>query len=556
MTTRKKTIVTYSISVVFLLLFFAVFYNTLCIEVHDNLDQTTAWLNLLKENEAFFSSNDKILPFMNGLQRSLFSPETQLINILYLLFPPLLYHIVVIILKFSIAFFSFNLLAKYLVRNYDDIAWFVLILSVSFGLIPGYENLYFAIASLPLITYLYIRFLDERRLFLLSCIFLYPILSDITRFGMFILFFMGVHSIVLFFQKKYTQMLGSALSVFVLTLGYILVEYRLIYSMILAKEPSMRKATILIPERNFIKVFFEGLLHGQYHFYSFSYIFLLFIFYLIYIVKKKKLSLNKDVVIVASIIVFNCFLYALYLTTDFSNFLGDIISPLAGWNFYRSLWFNAFLWHLLAVLLIQNTYPYIKKNVLFFFCCIQLSFVVISPVYGNFFYYTLKGNISSLNKHTLSHKEFYSENLFKDIKQKINYKNDQKVLAYGFHPAVLTFNGFFTVDGYHNAYYLKDKLRFRKLIEPGLNLSEKNKKYFDDWGGRAYVFSEEVSYRPTREKHDSEVGLPINYDIAREMDIKYVISNYPLKPEKNLVMKGIYTADRSPYVIRVYSIVY
>ena len=74
-------------------------------------------------------------------------------------------------------------------------------------------------------------------------------------------------------------------------------------------------------------------------------------------------------------------------------------------------------------------------------------------------YEILKGKESN----DLSYGEFYSEELFAKAKEDIGY-NGEWSAAYGFHPAILEYNGISTLDGYLGFYSQDYKDRFRKVI--------------------------------------------------------------------------------------------
>ena len=58
-------------------------------------------------------------------------------------------------------------------------------------------------------------------------------------------------------------------------------------------------------------------------------------------------------------------------------------------------------------------------------------------------------------------------------------------------PAVALEAGFYCIDGYSNNYSLEYKHEFRGIIEEELEKCPAMKGYFDDWGSRCYLFTEE-----------------------------------------------------------------
>ena len=127
-------------------------------------------------------------------------------------------------------------------------------------------------------------------------------------------------------------------------------------------------------------------------------------------------------------------------------------------------------------------------------------------------------------------------------------------MAYGMHPAVIEYNGIATLDGYHSFYPERYKRKFRRLIAPDLDLDEPNRKYFDYWGGRAYLFSNEINYQPVRDMGIDSARLNIAPDVFREMGGVYIFSRVAISNATELGLKsaGIYMDKESPYTIYVY----
>ena len=66
------------------------------------------------------------------------------------------------------------------------------------------------------------------------------------------------------------------------------------------------------------------------------------------------------------------------------------------------------------------------------------------------------------------------------------------------------------------------KIRFRKIIEQELEKNEILRKYFDDWGNRAYIF------------YSDKENLALNFKGAKDLNVKYVISAFKIY-DKNLI---------------------
>lgn len=159
----------------------------------------------------------------------------------------------------------------------------------------------------------------------------------------------------------------------------------------------------------------------------------------------------------------------------------------------------------------------------------------------------------------LNYEEFYSKDLFSVIKDDLNY-NGEYSAAYGFHPAVLTYNGISTLDGYLGMYSQEYKESFREIIAPALEKSSYYQNYYDTWGARAYIFPgfDSSSYLPSRSLTLPDSKLYINTDAFRELNGVYLFSRFEISNAKELSLKltgqSPYTLENSPYRIYVYHV--
>ena len=154
----------------------------------------------------------------------------------------------------------------------------------------------------------------------------------------------------------------------------------------------------------------------------------------------------------------------------------------------------------------------------------------------------------------ISYKEFYAENLFNIIKNDINY-SDERVIALGYHPSILMYNGFNCIDGYNNAYPLDYMQRFRTLITPEFEVNQWAKEYYDSWGGRMYLFNSNLSFEPTRDKHTLPIKLNIDMDVFRnDFQGVYILSRAEISNNKELGLRFIqqYHDKDSIYTIFLY----
>jgi len=185
--------------------------------------------------------------------------------------------------------------------------------------------------------------------------------------------------------------------------------------------------------------------------------------------------------------------------------------------------------------------------------------VVFTPANYNDFYYTCYYTAFSHLKGTdvdmLNYREFYSEDLFDEIKEEIDY-NGEYAVAYGFHPGVLTYNGISALDGYLGFYAQEYKENFRKIIAPALEKSTYYESYFDSWGARAYIYPgfDTSSYLPSRYLTLPDNNLYIDTEAFKALNGVYVFSRFEVAnaDELSLSLAGTFTDENSPYTMYVY----
>jgi len=162
-----------------------------------------------------------------------------------------------------------------------------------------------------------------------------------------------------------------------------------------------------------------------------------------------------------------------------------VLPFLDGINYSRICFFNRMIfhcWFAFSLITISKIFSGKKFRVITsLIACAQIAAVLsFSGIYG-YSYLNLNRNELLQNgpsNHCMTFREFYSENLFDEIKADLKY-NGEGVAALGYHPGVLIYNGFSTIDGYNNFYPLKRALEFREIIEPQLNRNAKHKEYYD-----------------------------------------------------------------------------
>lgn len=556
--------------VIVTLIYLVIMGDGIYLQVHDNLDSNTVYYKILKERSLYWSLGTKV-PFLGGIDRNYLYSDLKLYTWLHMLFPNLTAIIIGWYLKIGMSILGFFQLGKTIFGGSKDRNIFIAC-GLIYGILPTFPTTPFGFASLPILMtvmlLLYRRF-EWKYFFILL---LYPVLSDFPLFGVFICGYVVVFFIIDWIVEKKAAW-RFIIAVVAIVAGYVITEWRLFYIMLFSQEESLRTTMVTQYEGWFgaAKLFVKSFLIGHYHSGSSHTLIVLpacFVYFVSlnwkYIKDRTWKSILSDpfnwIMVWQG---FNCVVYAVDSMEWFDALTGTLIPPLRGFSYARTLWFSPFLWYFaFMMLLCRISWKTIGK---FMLCQIALIVVCLYPnTYNHIFYNCAMIGVYIIGKerfeqikgnqlNMLSYKEFYSVDLFDKIKEEIGY-NDEWSIAYGMHPAVINYNGIASLDGYLS-YYSKDyKDQFRKLIAPDLDEDPEHADYFDSWGGRAYVYSKDVSYAPYRTLDVKEAELLIDLDVFRDMGGKFVFSRVAVSNVKALGMKevGLFKDDSSPYTIYVY----
>ncbi len=538
------------------------------VSIHDNLELHIVDYHILSQTGTFFSHNVQ-LPLLNGISRDYFASEFSLYSMLYMLLPTCTAYITGLLLKTIIAIASSVCLAKDILgRNYKKYEAIVVLCSFAFGILPLYPAFSFPFVSLPLVILLLRRIYKTPSAKGYLLLFLYPLLSYFTFFGIFILGYLLLAIIFLWFKNKKPSLplMGGFL---VLSAGFIVCEYRLFSIMLFHPVSTIREtmsngnyspAEIL---KTILEVFSAGIFHADavHTWFVFPLCLLCFIFYTCRFIKTKDYkSMGKDVFSFTILfIIFNCIIYGLYFQEDFRGAIEAFIPPLKGFQFNRTVFFNPPLWYFAFFLLLKKLYDRNRKKTAHILALISIAIILFTgskynDLYNTGFNYCYRF-IRQKPSNSLTYKEFYSEELFSRILADINY-NGEKSAAYGMHPAVLEYNGIFTLDGCLSYYPQSYKEEFRRIISPSLDRVESFRIYYDDWGARAYFFAgvDENVYAPVRNLQITDTNLYINPDAFKSMGGKYIFSRLEIgnAPELQLTLLNVYRDETSPYTIYLY----
>jgi hypothetical protein len=521
------------------------------IRVHDNLDSNMAWYKVLASSGKIRGSIHATIPQVinNQLSRNAFSSEFSLIVWLYAFFQPMIAYALSQLISRFVAFIGmYFLLRKHFLANQE---WMMIRVGVAlaFSLTLFWPSGMLSTLGMPLALWAFLNIRNgEKSWHNYLVLTLLPFYSSIVLGFYFFLSAMGIFWLIDVLRGKGWNW-RFLLAIAYMTMIYIFVEYRLLYSFLFDHEPNSRDdyfharlsfwQSILLTLKNFTL--------GHHHVmtaHTFIILPVLFIG-LDFIISKKRWREEK------------VFLFLFWLNLALSVWY-------AFW-FYKGWLSLTERFHFLDTFNFAR-YHFLRPLVIYVLFALGLKTLWLQ---GRKWRRTVKGFLfaqvlllSLINEEIIfqndpSVKEFYAEKQFQEIKEYIGLPvEDYRVVNIGIHPAIAQYNGFYTLDTYNNFYPLSYKYEFRKIIEKELAKNKTIRTYFDEWGGRCYIFTEELGKNYMFKKNSEKrlKNLQLNIEQFKKMGGRYIFSAVPIEnaSENDLVLEKVFESEESAWRIYLY----
>ncbi|MBE5859937.1 MAG: hypothetical protein E7301_07410 [Butyrivibrio sp.] len=550
------------------------------IAIADNLDLFVAQMKMMSNTGTFFM-HDAEVPFLGGISRDNLPGEFYFYTILCMIFPDFTAYVLNYICKIIIGVLSGILLIRDFDLKDDAAKGIGFICAFAYGIINVFPAFGIPFASIPLMIFLLRRIyrygLSVKTIPYYVILFLYPVVSYFSYFGMFILGYLVLAIIWRWISDRRISW-SLVISLFVLAIGFVLLEYRLFGQMLFTDEVTIR-STMKDANMNAAQimteiwgVFKNGMMHADdaHQYFVFPICCAYFVFLNArYIVKKDFKGIFKDIYnFFMLLIVFNSFVYGIYYSEAMRNLVAFLVPPLTGWQFNRTIFFNPFLWYAMLFIFCRRLYlraegKKLLRAISYAIPVIAVFVILICSSHYNDVYDTAYGTAYRIKTgktlDRLSYGEFYSKELFDKIKSDLQYEEDEWAVAYGMHPAILEYNGISTLDGYLGFYTQEYKEQFRKVIAPALDRMEQTRIYFDDWGARCYLYSgtdDSIVMATKSMQGVTDNDIYIDAKALYDLDCDYIFSRIDISnaDEAGLELINTYSDPSSPYTIYVYGI--
>jgi hypothetical protein len=519
------------------------------IRVHDNLDSNLAWYKVLAESGQILGPINATIPqIINGLPRNAFGTEFSLIVWLYTLFPTMLaYAISQFITRFFAFLGMYLLLNKHFLPN-PELALLRIGTALTFALTPFWPSGMLSTLGMPLALWAFLNIRKGEKMWTNYLVLtLLPFYSSIVLGFFFFLSAMGIFWLTDVLRGKGWNW-RFILSIAYMTLIFFITEYRLVYSFLFDDEPNSRDEYFhaRLSFWQSIRLTWYNYINGHHHAATIHTLIILPSIVLAFVLILYKRNWKQEKVFVF-LFWLNIVLSAWYAFWFYKGWL-----PLTE-RFHFLDTFNFARYHFLRPLVIYVLFA-LSLKILWFQWKRLATFLVLAQVIIAFHF-----NEELLFQKKPTFKQFFAIEQFNEVKEHIGLPQDTyRVASIGLHPAIAQYNGFYTLDTYNNFYPLSYKYEFRKIIEKELAKNKTIRTYFDEWGGRCYIFTAELGKHYMFKKRSKKrlKNLELNLEPFKDMGGKYIFSSIPIDNANanRLELDKVFESKSSAWKIYLYKV--
>ncbi len=525
--------------------------------VHDNLDSNLGWYEVMKDNGIAFSPlHTPVEQIMNGeFSRDTYYSEYYAMVFLFQFLPPVIAYGLCQAITHFVAFIGmYLLLKKYVMKEEHNKAYILTIgVALAFSLTPYWPSGMLSILGMPLALWSMLNiYKGERSWKDLAVLTLLPFFSTFVIGFFYFLAALGLFWLYDFVRNKKSNW-ALFFAILYMTMVYLAIDYRLVASMIapISDELTNRDVfyqskldfvqTLKLVGKNYVISHNQDRTIHQYIILPVTIIGLLFV------LLKKQWRENK---LYIGLHLLNIVLSTWYAFWFFEGWqpLKEKFGILTSFNFARFHYLRPMIIYVLFALTLKMLWKNRNMGRKLVYVLIIGQLLVLVPT-----------NEQIMYKNQPSYKAYFATDQFTDIKKYIGKPLDQyRVVSIGIHPNIAQYNGLYTLDSYSNIYPLDYKLQFRKIIEPELDKNKALRTYYDDWGGRCYIFVDELgkNYQYSKRSNKEINHLQLNVEALKEMGGQYILSAVPINnaAETNLTFMKDFESKNSNWHIYLYKV--
>ncbi|WP_430968065.1 DUF6044 family protein [Spongiimicrobium sp. 2-473A-2-J] len=515
------------------------------VRIHDNLDSNIAWVKMLLDNQAFFSSPiTSVQQVFNGVPRSSLYGTYDISILWFSLFGMYGGYVVNKVIMSLVAFVGMYLLLKKYFLNQKAFEPISCGASILFSLLP-FWSFTLSVSGLPLLLYAFLGIRKgERHYVNWIIIVVLAFYSSLILSGLFILIVLSLvllHDLIR--ERKFNFSFFYAIGL--LAVLYLVGHFPLVYSFLFDSDYVSHRTEFHKKPWNLSEAcsHLETILrYGQHHAHSLhEYLLIPVLVALILRLITRKPS--KKYILVLVFILLTSFLYAAFRWEAVSDFFVALTSLLPI-QLQRFHFLHPMLWYVLFALALATFFEMgkIGRWVAFLLLSLQLGFIISKHEFLT-------------QNHEPTYKQFYSVNLFDKVKKTIGDPVDQyRVISLGIHPSIAQYNGFYTLDGYLPNYPLQHKHEFGRVIEGELKKDAYLTYYFKNWGSRCYAFTKALRTNYLNPNPKIITALDFDFKALKKMGGRYLLSSAEIdsKAVQDIRLVGVFQDPDSYWDIYLY----
>lgn len=525
--------------------------------VHDNLDSNLGWYQVIKDNDlAFAPINTPVEQIMNGeFNRDTYYSEYYAMVFLFQLFDPMIaYGFSQAITRFIAFLGLYLLLKKYVLKEKHHQHFLITIgVALTFSITPYWPSGMLSILGMPLALWSMLNIRQGERSWKdFIVLTLLPFFSTFVIGFFFLLAGIGLlwlYDVIV--KRKWNWFFFLAIAY--MTGVYLLIDYRLVISMIMPASDALTNRDVFFQSKNnfleTIRLIGKNYVvsHNQDRTIHQFIILPISLICLVVVIIKKTWKEHKLFVLLHILNLFLSTWYAFWFYEGWQP-LKEKVGILTSFNFGRFHYLRPMIIYSLFALSLKMIWDNRRYGKRLVYLLLVTQLAVLVPY---------NEQVQYQNQPT--YKAYFATKQFNQIKRYINQPLDQyRVVSIGMHPNVAQYNGLYTLDSYSNIYPLTYKNQFRKIIEPELNKNHTLKAYFDDWGGRSYIFVDELgkNYQYSKNSEKEINNLTLNVDQLKAMGGQYVLSALPVNNSEQTGLRFLkeFESEESYWHVYLYEV--
>lgn len=526
------------------------------IRVHDNLDSNIVWYKLLVESGQIFALTDTALPnVINGLPRSALASGLDAMVWLYIMYEPMTAYIIGQTIMRIAALFGMYLLLKNFILPTEKPDWIPAGAALAFAMLPFWPSGMLSIAGLPLILFVFLtirKFGRQTPKGYWAVLTIFPFFSNFVLTMVFFLGVMGVLWIIDWIRKKMSNWTFFT-SLALMTTIYIIKNFLLISSMFFDSGFTSHREELSLGHKDLagtFDLFVHNFVNGHTHDMAVHTTVILPVVGIAFLVAAYR-NLKPKMLLVFFLANAVLSLWYAFWYWEGLRVIKDQIMVVNTFNFSRIHFFDPAVWYICFALALVIFWKHLRFGKL-------LAIALIVMQCFHVFVLNEENKYSQIGTPTF--KEFYAEELFEEIEKSIDKdQSDYRIVSIGMHPTIAQYNGFYTLDTYNNSFPLEYKHKFREIVAPELEKNSEIKSYFDTWGGRLYMYTDELgkNYMFTKNSDKAIENLDIDTEALKDLGGDYIFSAVPIEnhKENGLEFEESFVKEDLPWKIWVYRVV-